>query len=118
MTVSAPAAPVRHQPPATARDGKTVGMEEIVRRRVVVSGRVQGVFYRDSCQQMAGRLKVGGWVRNRADGSVEAAFEGSPEAVDQLIAWCRTGPRRAVVTAVGVTEEDPVGERTFRVEGW
>jgi len=88
-----------------------------VRRRVVVSGRVQGVYYRDSCQQMAGRLKVAGWVRNRDDGSVEAVLEGSPDAVDQLIAWCRVGPSRAVVTGVHVTEEEPRGERRFRVEG-
>ena len=92
-------------------------MEEVVRRRVVVSWQVQGVFYRDSCQQMAGRLKITGWVRNRDDGAVEAVFEGSADAVEQLIAWCRIGPRRSVVTGVRVTEEKPAGETSFRVEG-
>ncbi len=90
----------------------------VVRRRVVVSGRVQGVYFRDSCQQMARRLGVSGSVRNRDDGRVEAVMEGPEEAVDQLVAWCRVGPRRALVTGVTVTEEDPVGETTFRVEGW
>ncbi len=89
-----------------------------VRRHVIVSGRVQGVYFRDSCRQMAARLGVGGWVRNRADGAVEAAFEGPADAVDRMIDWCRVGPRRAVVTGVTVAEEDPVGERSFHVEGW
>ena len=89
-----------------------------VRRRVVISGRVQGVFYRDSCQQMARRLGVRGSVRNRDDGRVEAVMEGPTDAVDQLVAWCRVGPRRAIVTGVSITEEDPVGEGSFRVEGW
>ncbi len=88
-----------------------------VRRRVVVSGRVQGVYYRDSCQQMARRLKVTGWVRNRDDGAVEAAFEGDADAVDRMIDWCRIGPRRALVTGVRVSDEEPTGERSFRVEG-
>lgn len=94
------------------------GGMDTVRRRVVVSGRVQGVFYRDSCQQMARRLGVSGSVRNRDDGRVEAVLEGPADAVDQLVAWCRIGPRRAIVTGVGVTEEDPLGETAFRVEGW
>jgi acylphosphatase len=88
-----------------------------IRRRVVVSGRVQGVYYRDSCQQMAGRLKVRGSVRNRDDGAVEAVFEGDADAVDMMIEWCRAGPRHALVTGVRVTEEEPTGERSFRVEG-
>jgi len=88
-----------------------------VRRRVVVTGRVQGVYYRDSCQQMAGRLGVRGWVRNRHDGAVEAAFEGDAEAVVQMIDWCRVGPSRALVTDVRVTTEEPTGELSFRVAG-
>lgn len=88
-----------------------------IRRRVVVTGRVQGVYYRDSCRQMAGRLGVRGWVRNRPDGAVEAALEGDAEAVAQLIDWCRVGPSRAVVTDVRVAEEEPTGELSFRVEG-
>ena len=87
------------------------------RFQAIVSGRVQGVYFRDSCQQMARRLGVRGWVRNTDDGRVEAAMEGTREAVGQLVAWCHRGPRRAVVSGVSVTDEDPVGEGRFRVEG-
>jgi acylphosphatase len=76
----------------------------VTHRRVVVSGRVQGVWFRDSCRNQAEVLSVRGWVANRSDGSVEADIEGSPEAVDALIAWMRIGPPRAVVTKVEVTE--------------
>jgi acylphosphatase len=86
-----------------------------VRRRVLVDGRVQGVFFRDSCQRMAASVGVSGWIRNRPDGRVEAAFEGEPEAVDRMVTWCRQGPRRAVVTSVEVVDEAPVGETSFRV---
>jgi acylphosphatase len=86
-----------------------------VRCRVIVSGRVQGVFYRDSCQQMARRLGVRGSVRNRHDGSVEVAAEGDREAVDALLAWCRQGPPRAQVTGLTITDEPPIGETSFRV---
>ena len=89
-----------------------------VRCRVVVSGRVQGVYFRDSCRQMAWRLGVRGWVRNTAGGSVEAVMEGTRDAVGALIEWCRHGPPRAEVTRMVVTDEDPVGESRFRVEGW
>ncbi len=58
---------------------------------------------------------VAGWVTNRADGTVEAVFEGSEEAVAQCVAWCRQGPPRAEVTGLDVTEEDPAGDVTFRV---
>jgi acylphosphatase len=87
----------------------------IVRRRVLVDGRVQGVFFRDSCQRMAASVGVSGWVRNRHDGRVEAAFEGEREAVERMVTWCRQGPRRAEVTSIEVVEEDPVGETNFRV---
>ena len=86
-----------------------------VRCRAIVTGRVQGVFYRDSCQQMARRLGVRGSVRNRSDGTVEVVAEGSRDAVDQLLAWCRTGPPRARVTAITIVDEPPVGETSFRV---
>ncbi len=69
-----------------------------------MSGRVQGVWYRDSCRNQAEMLGVRGWVANRSDGSVEADLEGTPEAVDALIAWMRIGPPRAVVTKVDVAE--------------
>ena len=87
----------------------------MIRRRVVVSGRVQGVFFRDSCQREAARAGVGGWVRNRPDGRVEAVFEGDDAAVERLVAWCRIGPPRADVDRVEVTEEEPAGERGFAV---
>ena len=86
-----------------------------VRRRVVVEGRVQGVFFRDSCREQARRLGVGGWVRNRHDGAVEAVFEGPEFEVAAMVEWCRTGPPRAVVTAATVTEERPEGLATFHI---
>jgi acylphosphatase len=86
-----------------------------VRCRAIVTGRVQGVFYRDSCQQMARRLGVRGSVRNRGDGGVEVVAEGERDAVEQLLAWCRQGPPRAIVTGVTITDEAPVGETSFRV---
>jgi acylphosphatase len=86
-----------------------------VRRRVVVHGRVQGVFFRDSCERMARSVGVSGWVRNRNDGAVEAAFEGDADAVDRMVEWMRQGPRRADVQRVEVTDEDPMGESGFRV---
>lgn len=88
-----------------------------VRCRAIVSGRVQGVYYRDSCQQMARRLGVRGSVRNRPDGTVEVVAEGEREAVDQLLSWCRIGPRRASVTGLTVADEALRGETTFRVVG-
>jgi acylphosphatase len=89
--------------------------EARVRRRVVVRGRVQGVFFRGTTQDEAARAGVDGWVRNLPDGSVEAVFEGPPEAVAALIAWTRRGPRHARVKEVDVQEEAPSGERGFRV---
>ena len=86
-----------------------------VRRRVVVAGRVQGVFFRDSCRTEAERLGLAGWVTNRADGRVEAAFEGGEAAVERAIAWCRDGPRSARVDAVEVTEEAITGASGFEV---
>ena len=88
-----------------------------VRKRVVVSGRVQGVFFRDTCQRQAAATGVAGWVRNRNDGAVEAAFEGDPAAVDARVRWCHQGPSGARVDAVAVTEEGPEGDRGFRVVG-
>lgn len=87
----------------------------MIRRRVVVSGRVQGVFFRDGCAREAGLLGVAGGVRNLWDGGVEAWFEGEAAAVDRMVEWCRQGPPRAVVTGVEVHDEEPVGERGFRV---
>jgi acylphosphatase len=91
------------------------GLGGSVRRRVVVSGRVQGVWFRESCRQQALERSVGGWVRNCDDGTVEAVFEGSPAAVEAMVAWCRAGPPHASVTSVVSTEEAPIGEMAFRV---
>jgi acylphosphatase len=87
----------------------------VIRRRVLVSGRVQGVWFRDSCRAEAERLAVRGWVRNRPDGRVEAVFEGEPGSVLAMVAWCRSGPPLAAVTEVEVVDEDPAAEETFRV---
>jgi len=87
----------------------------VVRRRVVVSGRVQGVWFRESCREEAAAAGVSGSVRNRNDGRVEAVFEGEADAVLALVTWCRAGPPRAVVTGVDVTDEEPTGEQGFRV---
>jgi acylphosphatase len=86
-----------------------------VRRRVLVSGRVQGVFYRNSAQREAEAAGVAGWVRNLDDGRVEAVFEGDPVAVERLVAWAHEGPRKAHVASVWVVEEPPVGESAFEV---
>jgi acylphosphatase len=89
--------------------------DQRVRRRVVVHGRVQGVFFRDSVRQRARARRVDGWVRNRPDGSVEAAFEGPPDAVDALVRFCETGPRGARVSRVEVFEEPPEGLEGFGI---
>ena len=82
---------------------------------VVVTGRVQGVFYRDSLRTEADRAGVHGWVRNEDDGSVRARLEGPADAVEQLVAWCRTGPPRARVEDVRSTPAEVSGETEFRV---
>jgi acylphosphatase len=81
-----------------------------VRARVVVEGRVQGVFFRHHTQEMAYKLGVNGWVKNRRDGSVEALFEGDKKNVDQIIQWCRRGPSEARVMDVRTTWESYTGE--------
>jgi acylphosphatase len=88
---------------------------EPVRVRVVVTGRVQGVWFRDACREQARAEAVGGWVRNRSDGAVEAEFEGMTDAVDRMVEWCRTGPPRARVDAVDVAKVPASGDRRFRV---
>jgi acylphosphatase len=87
----------------------------MIRRRVVVHGSVQGVFFRDSTRQRAQQRGVAGWVRNNRDGTVEAVFEGAQEAVGSLVAYCREGPRGADVERVDVIEEEPEGLRSFAV---
>jgi acylphosphatase len=85
------------------------------RRRVVVHGRVQGVFFRDTARERARAHGVAGWVRNRPDGALEAVFEGSPDDVERLVRFCRTGPPRAAVERVEVSEEEPEGLSGFEV---
>ena len=87
----------------------------VIRRRVVVSGLVQGVWFRDSCQREARRLGVHGWVRNRSDGRVEAVFEGDPDLVLTMANWMQHGPPRADVATIDITDEEPEGERGFIV---
>lgn len=87
----------------------------MIRRRVLVFGTVQGVFFRDSCRARAEALEVAGWVRNRPDGTVEAAFEGEPERVERLLEWASQGPAEAEVTGVEVFEEQPEQLAGFEV---
>lgn len=90
-------------------------IEPTVRRRVVVEGRVQGVGYRVSCVHEATRAGLAGGVRNLRDGGVEAIFEGRADRVDELVAWCRRGPRHADVRQVRVFEETVTGDSGFRI---
>ena len=83
--------------------------------RVTVHGRVQGVFFRDTTRRMAEQRGVAGWVRNNPDGSVEAAFEGPEDAVEQMVRFAREGPRGAAVEDVEVAEEEPEGLTGFRI---
>ena len=87
----------------------------MIRRRVVVSGHVQGVFFRETARRRALTLGVAGWIRNNPDGSVEAAFEGDREAVGRLVELCREGPRGARVDWVDVIVEEPEGLSGFDV---
>lgn len=87
----------------------------MTRVRVIVHGRVQGVFFRDSCREQARALNVAGFVRNRMDGTVEAVFEGPEAAVERMVQWCHQGPARAHVEQVEVTTEAPEGVSGFRI---
>jgi acylphosphatase len=91
------------------------GRADFVRYAVIVHGFVQGVWFRESCRRQAASLGVYGWVRNRADGTVEAHFEGPERAVAQAVAWCRSGPPAAEVTGIDVTAEEPEGALGFQV---
>ena len=88
---------------------------ELTRARVRVRGRVQAVFFRAELHERARSLGVAGWVRNAADGSVEAVLEGSRERVESLVRWCERGPRMAAVDDVEVVWEEPRGEGGFAV---
>jgi acylphosphatase len=90
-------------------------MSEAKRRRVLIHGRVQGVNFRGSVRREAQRRGVAGWVCNRADGAVEAVFEGPPSAVDAIVDFCERGPRGADVERVDVSEEQAEGLEGFQV---
>ena len=90
-------------------------MSEQVRRRVVVRGNVQGVFFRDSCRSEASSRGVAGWVTNRPNGAVEAVFEGDPLAVTAMVDWCSSGPRGADVESVDESTEEPEGLSGFEI---
>jgi acylphosphatase len=89
--------------------------ETRIRRRATVHGDVQGVFFRDSTRRRAEACGVGGWVRNRADGSVEAVLEGLPDAVQQMLQFLADGPPRACVERIEVSEEEPEDLLEFQV---
>jgi acylphosphatase len=87
----------------------------MVRRRVRAHGSVQGVFFRDATRREASRRGVAGWAVNRDDGSVEAVFEGEPDAVEALVEFTRKGPGHARVERLEVDEEEPEGLDGFAV---
>jgi acylphosphatase len=89
--------------------------ETVIRRRVRVSGRVQGVFFRDSTRQRAQAHGVAGWIANCRDGAVEAVLEGSPEAVERVVRFMSTGPPEAAVEHVDVKDEAPEGLTGFGI---
>jgi acylphosphatase len=89
--------------------------EDAVRARVVVRGRVQGVFFRGETRDRARSLGVAGWVANRPDGTVEAVFEGPREQVESILGWCHRGPAGAQVEDVQATWGEPRGEDGFGV---
>jgi acylphosphatase len=86
-----------------------------VRKRVVAKGRVQGVFFRDTVRNAAEREGVAGWVRNNRDGTLEAVFEGEPDAVERLVASSREGPPGARVRELEVYDEPDEGIDGFRI---
>ncbi len=87
----------------------------MIRNHVLISGRVQGVCFRDACRRLALQHGVSGWVRNLPDGRVEAVLEGPPDGVHRLVDWAHHGPAAATVTGVTVREERPEGLSHFAV---
>ena len=88
---------------------------ETIRRRLVVHGKVQGVFYRDSTRQAARNEGVAGWAANRGDGTVEVVLEGPADAVESVVGYCRSGPSSADVQALDEHEEMPEGLTGFQI---
>ena len=87
----------------------------MIRRRVVVHGFVQGVFFRDTLRRQAATRGVSGRARNNRDGTVEAVFEGEREAVERMVELARQGPSGARVDRIEVFEEEPEGLSAFEV---
>ncbi|MFP4039587.1 MAG: acylphosphatase [Desulfosudaceae bacterium] len=87
-------------------------MENNTRIHAIIKGRVQGVFFRSETRKQAEARGVTGWVRNLPDGSVEAVFEGKPEAVEKVVKWCQQGPPAAQVARVDTSESPASGEFT------
>jgi acylphosphatase len=87
----------------------------VIRRRLIISGDVQGVFFRDATRERASSAGVAGWARNREDGTVEVALEGSHEGVEYVERFCRSGPRRARVDSVDTFDEEPEGLSGFEI---
>jgi acylphosphatase len=90
-------------------------VDQLARRRLLITGRVQEVGYRISCAKSAHDAGVHGWVRNLPDGGVEVVLEGTPDAVAKVEAWCARGPRMAIVRSVDATDEVPEGESDFSI---
>jgi len=90
-------------------------MAEPVRKRLVIHGAVQGVFFRDTARRHAADLGVAGWIRNSSDGTVEAVMEGEPDAVDAMVRFCREGPEGARVDRVGEHDEPVEGLGGFEI---
>ena len=99
--------------PADEMLGK--GRSPVDRVTVLVDGRVQGVGFRQHAAREATRLGLQGWIRNLPDGRVEAVYEGTRDAVEEMVAWSRRGPAWAMVTDIAVHDEEPKGERGFSV---
>lgn len=87
--------------------------DETIRRHLIVHGKVQGVFFRDSVRESAENEGVSGWAANRDDGTVEVVLEGLAEAVESVVGYCRIGPMSADVSSVDVSEEEPEGLSGF-----
>lgn len=90
-------------------------MSDLARLHVILTGRVQGVGFRYSCEEEAESRGLAGWVRNLPDGGVEAAFEGPRTDVEEMLVWCRKGPPAARVTNVELRWEEARGEQGFRI---
>ncbi|MBI4245442.1 MAG: acylphosphatase [Planctomycetes bacterium] len=89
---------------------------ELRRVRIIVTGRVQGVFYRATCAHMARKNHVNGWVKNNPDGRVEAVFEGTKKDVEFMIKWAQKGPEYAIIQNIQILEENPQKIKDFVIE--